>query len=98
MLDYKTQQKSSRTIIQLCSRCLANEINNWVNDKWKELSEEAKKQIHQELKTIKLSSGSCIVCENSLVSDGTSERILEMLKNCEVPEKTTKEFKRFFVL
>ncbi len=87
------QEKS----IQLCSRCISNEVNSWVSEKWKGLDEETKKQIREELKTIKLISGKCIVCSNNLVATKTSENILKILEENKTSEKLKKEFRKFFV-
>ena len=81
---------------RLCPRCLANEVNNWINEKWAEIDEETKKQIREELKTIKLISGKCIVCNNNLIADNTSERILKILEENNTSNELKKEFSRFF--
>ncbi len=84
--------------LHLCSRCLSHEINSWTNEKWKDLDEEVKRQINEELKTIKLRPGECIVCKNTLVSMDTAERILEILKENKVKEEVIEEFESFFLL
>jgi hypothetical protein len=93
------QQNSSSDsgfTLQLCSRCLFQEIGSWINEKWTGLDEEVKKQINEELKAIRLRQGRCIVCDNSLVSDGTTGKILEILEENNISSKIRKEFKRFF--
>lgn len=87
-------QTSSR--LQLCSRCLSHEINSWVNEKWTELDENIKRQVREELTSIELTNGKCIVCNNSLVSKGTSENILSILERNESSKKIKTEFKKLF--
>ena len=89
-------QISKTNKIQLCSRCINHEINSWVNEKWKELNEEVKRQIYQELRSVKLKSGECIVCGNKLVSDRTPERILGILEENKTGDKVVGEFRNFF--
>ncbi len=95
-------QKSFTNLVEnelsLCSRCLSNEINGWVNDRWKELNDEARRDIYQELKTIKLNEGECIVCGNHLVSKEILTKILRILQESDTSEKTVNEFKQFFFL
>lgn len=89
------KQNPSSTL-QLCSRCLSHEIQGWMNEKWKELHEEARKQILEELRAIRLREGNCIVCNNSIVSADTIERIMIILNQNNVSEKTKKEFQKLF--
>ena len=69
------EKLSPSPALQLCSRCLSHEIESWMNEKWAELNEDAKKSVVEELRTIKLTQGNCIVCNNSIISDGTIGRI-----------------------
>jgi len=90
------KQKSSPTSIQLCSKCLSYEIESWIGDNWKDINDEARKKIVEELKTIKLEQGECLVCSNSLISDNTIERVYEILNETNVSEEKKKEFQRLF--
>jgi len=90
------EKKFSTNALEICSRCLSYEVNGWVSDKWKEMDEETKKQIAEELKSIKLKSGECIVCKNNLISDGTPERILRILEENKTPNRIKKEFIELF--
>ncbi|MBU1136100.1 MAG: hypothetical protein ABIG37_03810 [Nanoarchaeota archaeon] len=83
--------------LNICSKCLSHEINSWMNEKWKDLNQEINKQILEELKTIKLKSGGCIVCDNSLIADKTTEKILRILEENNIKPGVKKEFKDFFV-
>ena len=67
-----------------------------MNENWKCFGEETKQLIYQELKSIAIKPGQCIVCSNSLVADKTTERILSILKENKLPIKITKEFNRYF--
>lgn len=85
-----------QTTLQLCSRCLSNEITSWVNEKWAELDEKTKKQVREELTTVRLVNGKCIVCNNTLISENTAQNILKILEQNNVDEKIKKEFGKFF--
>ena len=67
-----------------------------MDERWAELNEEAKKTIVEELGAIKLKQGNCIVCNNSIISDDTIERIMTILKENNVSGKTQKEYKKLF--
>lgn len=97
MIKQPSPTTTKTLTMQLCSRCLSNEVNSWVSEKWAELDEETKKQIREELKDIKLMNGNCIVCSNSLIAESTSENIFKILEQNKTPEKLKKEFKRFFI-
>lgn len=84
------------TTLEICSRCLNHEINSWINEKWNEINEDVRVKINEELKTIKLVQGKCIVCNNSLVSQGTAENILSVLEENNISEKIREEFKKLF--
>ncbi|MEK6820216.1 MAG: hypothetical protein AABX71_00715 [Nanoarchaeota archaeon] len=92
--------QQSRQIRQmpLCSRCMHHEVTSWMNDKWRELDEEVRKAMIEELKTIKLRNGECVVCRNNLVSVDTSERILKILEESNVPNRTKGEYRKFFCI
>jgi len=92
------EKLSPSPALQLCSRCLSHEIESWMNEKWAELNEDAKKSVVEELRTIKLTQGNCIVCNNSIISDGTIGRIRIILNDKSVPEKTQREFKKLFCI
>jgi len=83
--------------LQFCSRCLNQEINSWVNERWQFMNDKARREILQELKAIKLKQGECIVCRNSLVSDDTPEKILRILGENKVSIDIIKEFKKYFI-
>jgi hypothetical protein len=89
-------KKTSSSSLQLCSRCLTHEVNSWINDRWQYVDEDTKRRIREELKTIKLIIGNCIVCSNDLVSAETTEKIYNILKESQVPKKLKEEFKKFF--
>ncbi len=93
----RTTQKTIKAL-ELCSKCLTHEVNSWINENWKLLNEETKKQIREEIKTVKLKAGTCIVCENKNITDRTSERILEILEENKSPEKLKKDFEKDFCL
>ena len=84
--------------LHLCSRCLNQEVGGWINERWKELDEEVRKQILQELRAIDLKEGNCIVCGNNFVSNKTLHKILKILEDNNVPENIKKEFKRDFCI
>ncbi len=84
------------TTLEICSKCLNHEINSWINEKWNEINENTRVKITEELKTIKLVQGKCIVCNNSLISQGTSENILSVLEENKVSKETINEFKKLF--
>lgn len=73
-----------------------HEINSWINDRWNEINENTRVKITEELKTIKLVQGKCIVCNNSLISQGTAENILSVLEENKVSKETINEFKKLF--
>jgi len=83
--------------LQFCSRCLNQEINSWVNERWQYINDEARREILQELRTIKLKPGECLVCKNSLISDNTPTRVLKILEENKVPGKILGEFRKYFV-
>ena len=89
-------QKTEKVELELCSRCLSYEINNWINENWKYITDEARKEMLQELKTIRLKQGECIVCKNGMISDNTLGKILRILKENKTQENITKEFKKLF--
>jgi len=91
-----SKQVFSSCGLQLCSRCLNHEINSWIDERWKELNDETRKEILEELKAIKLKQGECVVCKNSLISTDTTERILEILDENKVEGKLKLEFKKYF--
>ncbi len=99
MVEHNILPQSNKTIsIPLCSRCMSHEITSWMNEKWKELDEEVRREIIEELKTIKLRIGECIVCKNNLVSVDTPEKILRIMEENNIPNKTRKEFEKFFLI
>ena len=82
--------------IPLCSKCITNEINSWINDKKAELNPEITQKIREELKAIKLTQGECVVCNNSLISHETFNNIFKILDKYKASEKIVKEFTNFF--
>lgn len=82
--------------IPLCSRCITHEINAWIIDKRAELDPEITQKIREELKSVKLTQGECVVCSNSLISHETFNNILKILDKNKVSEEIVKEFKNFF--
>jgi hypothetical protein len=68
-----------------------------MNENWKYFSEETKQLIYQELKSIAIKPGQCIVCNNSLVSDKTTENISLILKENKINDRIVKEYEKFFV-
>lgn len=83
--------------IELCSKCMYNEVSSWVNERWQDINSEAKNQILQELRIIKLKAGNCIACGNSSVSIGTAEKISKILEDYKVANNVRDEFKKFFI-
>ena len=98
MAKQQTQTPRAIKSLELCSRCLAYELNSWVNDNFQLLSEEAKKQIREEIKTIRLKPGNCIVCNHNSISDSTSENIIRILEESNVSKKLREEFEKDFCL
>jgi hypothetical protein len=91
------KQKSIQQTFQFCSRCLNQEINSWVNERWQYINDEARIEILQELRTIKLKPGECLVCKNSLVSDDTPIKVLKILEEKKVSENIIGEFRKYFI-
>lgn len=85
-------------LLNLCARCLSNEINSWVEENWKNLNDDAKIQIREILKTIKLKEGECIVCKNSFVSDNASQKVLNILKSENSAKSVIGDFRKSFVV
>lgn len=102
MINQKSNQLSSNYeqkligAIPLCSRCIVYEINNWIADKRGLVNPEASQQIREELKTIKLKSGECVVCNHSLISDNTFENILKIFEKHKVSGELQEEFRKLF--
>lgn len=87
-----TKQSS---IIKLCSRCIVNEVANWVFENQLQLEPETIKQIREELKDIKLKEGECLVCNNKRVSEGCFERVLSILEADKANSEIITGFKKF---
>ena len=96
MINQTLTKPENEEPVQLCSRCISHELNSWMNDKWRELDDETRKQIAEELKSIKLKPGACIVCNHGSIADRTSENVAAILKENKTQEKTRKEFEKLF--
>jgi len=92
----KSNTKKISDILQLCSRCTHNEIIGWLNDR--EIKQDVKNKILQELKMIKLKPGVCIACKNALVADGTPEKIMKILEEDRIEEDLKNDFKKDFCI
>jgi len=97
-MENKQIQNMNEKAIELCSRCLHNEIVSWINEKWKHLQDDVRRQINEELKGIRLEQGNCIVCSSGLVSKETPEKILKILNENGVDSSVKEEFKYSFCL
>ena len=82
--------------IPLCSRCITHEVNAWIIDKRAELDPEVTSQVREELKTIKLTVGECVVCYNKLVSENSINNLLKIMEKNKVSEDIKNEFKKLF--
>ncbi len=83
------------TPIQLCSRCIVNEISNWVFENQLKIEPETIKQIREELQDIKLQGGNCLVCNNQRVSEGCFEHILSILEKYKSDSEIIENYKQF---
>lgn len=83
------------TPIQLCSRCIVNEISNWVFENQLKIEPETIKQIREELQDIKLQEGECLVCNHTKVSEGCFERVLDILKKDKSNQEIIENYKQF---
>lgn len=82
--------------LQICSRCLFHEVNSWMNENFREFDNETRQKISQELKSIAVKQGECIVCGKESISDNTAKEILRILEEGRVPDKIVKEFRQYF--
>jgi len=82
--------------IQLCSSCLKHEIASWVNERIINLKDERANKIRQELKTIRLTDGECIVCKNNKISNGSFINILKLLEKTKAEKTIINEFAGMF--
>ncbi len=82
--------------IPLCSRCAVHELTEWINEKLNCLNIETTQKIREEIKSIKLTEGECIVCRKQLVSDRLFESVLKVFEKNQAPKEITEEFRRLF--
>ena len=95
----KVQQKTQQNIIEslpLCSRCMIHEINSWILDKSGKIDPDATQQVREELKSIRLKPGECLVCRHTTVADGCFENILKVFDKNKVGKAIVEEFKKLF--
>ncbi len=92
----ENQKQKLLGAIPLCSRCIVHEVSNWIADKRGLVNPEASQQIREELKSVKLKSGECVVCSHSLISDNTFENILKIFEKHKVSGELQTEFKKLF--
>ncbi len=83
------------TPIQLCSRCIVNEISNWVFENQLQIEPETIKQIREELQDIRLQEGECLVCNHNKVSEGCFEKVLNILEKYKSDQEIIENFKKF---
>lgn len=99
MVNQITNQTIRQKIIDsipLCSRCMVHEINSWIADKRGAIDPDATQQIREELKDVKLASGSCLVCNHDKVSANTFENILKIFEKNKIESVIVNEFKKLF--
>ncbi|MBI2630134.1 hypothetical protein HYW76_03455 [Candidatus Pacearchaeota archaeon] len=90
------KKTNNTSILKLCSRCAFNEMSLWINDKSGEIKPEITQRIMQEIKSIKLVPGECIVCRHNIVSSDCFESILKILEKNRVSSELILEFKHVF--
>ena len=83
--------------LELCSRCIHNEIQGWLDERWQEIDLTTKNLIVQELRTVKLKPGVCVACNTTLIADKISERVLEILEERKISQEVVQEFRKFFL-
>ena len=71
-------------------------MNNWVFEKSYFLPEEATKQIREELKSIRLKEGNCIVCNSNFVASDTFENGIKILEKNKAQVALIQEFMKDF--
>lgn len=82
--------------LPICSRCMQHEINSWLNENLQKISSAIIQKIHEELASIRLSSGQCIVCNSNIIVSNLSENILKIMEKYKTEEAIKKEFKKYF--
>lgn len=95
----KTTQRTTQNLvgaIPLCSKCIIHEVDNWIADKRGAIEQEVAQKVREELKTIRLIQGECVVCNHNLISGETIENIIKIFEKKKIDQKTLEEFKRLF--
>lgn len=82
--------------IPLCSSCIHHEISSWINERVNELNTDAKLKINEELKSIRLKKGECIICKKQQISSDLLFNILKILKETKIKKPIINEFKKMF--
>lgn len=82
--------------IELCSSCLKHEVSSWINERVNELNSKAKEKIIEELKSIRLKEGICIVCNKNQTTDNSFINILKILEKTRAENMIIYEFARMF--
>lgn len=67
-----------------------------MNEKLSVLSPDITRKIREELKSINITDGECIVCKNSKVSADVSKEILKILEKFKADRKIKNEFAKMF--
>lgn len=83
-------------ITPLCARCASYELNEWLNENLGNVKLELAKAIREELKSINLSDGNCIVCNQNKNSYGWFEKISKLLEKYNAQDELKKEFSEYF--
>ena len=82
--------------IPLCPKCIKHELNSWLNEKIPKIKGEIIMQIRQEIRSITLDKGNCIVCNSNKVTKGLFENIISVLNKNRIDNSIKKEFTEMF--
>ncbi len=82
--------------VPLCSKCMLHEINSWINENLEKLNYKVTKKIREELGGARLHQGKCLVCNHESIAVDIPQRVLAVLEDFNVQEKTKKEFIKSF--
>ena len=97
-MKLKKISQQHQSIFDICSRCLSHEVLSWIEDKRGKVDGEALKYIREELQTIRLKKGECLVCSNENVAEGTLARISAIFTENKVSKTVLEEFNGLFGL
>jgi len=82
--------------LPICSKCINYEISGWLNENKEKLSKDSKLGMREQLRSMKLKQGECIVCNHNSVTEGVAEKILDILNENEEVEKLKEDFAKSF--